>query len=183
MAIAGIDYSMTTPAICVFDDWNGNFHSSHCYFRSNLARFECFVDKNIVGENHNQFTCDQDRYDDIAEWAMKILTNHNVTSVFLEGYSFGSMGKVFNIAENTAILKDRIWDHEIDFDVIAPSAIKKFETGKGNANKDVMYTAFSDENPSIKLKDILTPRASKAISPVSDIVDAYYICRYGVSKN
>ena len=176
---AGIDYSLTSPAICV-----GNisseleFSSVFCYFRSNLSRFDSFKDGNIYGQNHKAFVCDQDRYDDIAEWALNILEKHKVARVCLEGYSFGSTGRVFNIAENTAILKDRMWDMEIDFDVVAPSSIKKFATGKGNANKDQMYSVFCEENPNVDLMGLLTPRASKVISPVSDVVDSYYMLKY-----
>jgi hypothetical protein len=89
--------------------------------------------------------------------------------------------KVFHIAENTAILKYNLWDAQIEFDIIPPTVIKKFATGKGNANKEKMYEAFVNENPGVDLRSWLTPRSSNVISPVSDIVDAYFIAKYGLS--
>jgi crossover junction endodeoxyribonuclease RuvC len=81
------------------------------------------------------YNSDEDRYDDISNWAINITQKHDVDNVILEGYSYGSTGKVFNIAENTAILKYNLWDSRIPFLIVPPTTIKKFATGKGNANK------------------------------------------------
>ena len=58
--------------------------------------------------------------------------------------------------------------------------IKKYATGKGNANKEVMYEAFNAEllTPP-DLKTILKPKSTKLTSPVTDIVDAYFIAKWG----
>ena len=113
---------------------------------------------------------------------LTILTNiHQVDKVLLEGYSYGSTGKVFHIAENTAILKYNLWDEQIPFSIIPPTVIKKFATGKGNANKEKMYEEFVKENPGVDLRSDLTPRSSNVISPVNDIVDAYFIAKFGLN--
>jgi hypothetical protein len=39
-----------------------------------------------------------------------------------------------------------------------------------------MYDAFLKET-FISLKDIITPNRSGVVNPVSDLVDAYYICK------
>ena len=142
-----------------------------------------FNEGNLYGENHSSYKSDEDRYDDIANWAMVILLRKNkVNKAFLEGYSYSSTGKVFHIAENTAVLKYLMWDEELDFEIVPPTVIKKFATGKGNANKEKMYEAFCKENPSVDLRSQLTPRSSNVISPVSDVVDAYFIAKYGVEN-
>jgi hypothetical protein len=43
-----------------------------------------------------------------------------------------------------------------------------------------MYEKFCEENSEVHLKEMLTPRSSNVINPVSDIVDAYYILKYGI---
>ena len=183
--LAGIDYSMTSPALCVFDTEKGRycFENVDVYFRSNLARFELFKEGNVNGENHKPFKCDMDRYDDISDWALSILDGAGVKKVFLEGYSFGSTGKAFHIAEHTAILKYNLWDSNIDIEILAPTTIKKFATGSGRASKENMYEKFCEENPSVGLQESLTPRSSNVINPVNDIVDAYYILKYGLFNN
>ena len=69
---------------------------------------------------------------------------------------------------------------KIPYQSVPPTVIKKYATGKGNANKDLMYEAFSDEllTPP-DLKSALTPRSKKLTNPVTDIVDAYYIAKWG----
>ena len=60
--------------------------------------------------------------------------------------------------------------------VISPTEIKKLATGKGNADKELMTNQFKDDT-GINLKQELTPKSSKVINPVSDIVDSYYVCK------
>lgn len=179
---AGIDYSLTCPAICIYNTKDGtfSFNNTKAFFRSNLTRFEMFKEGNLTGENHNPWKTDIERYDDISNWALSTLQKHKVKKVFLEGYSFGSTGKVFNIAENTAILKYNLWEEYIDIDIIAPTQIKKFASGSGNASKEKMYEAFVEEHGDLDLRSKLTPRSTNVISPVNDIVDAYYILKYGI---
>jgi hypothetical protein len=61
-------------------------------------------------------------------------------------------------------------------EIVPPSHVKKIATGKGNADKEGMYDAFLKET-FISLKDIITPNRSGVVNPVSDLVDAYYICK------
>ena len=81
-----------------------------------------------------------------------------------------------------AVLKYLMWSEELEFEVVPPTVIKKFATGKGNANKEKMYEAFCTENPKMDLRSQLTPRSSNVISPGNDIVDAYFIAKYGFSN-
>ena len=66
------------------------------------------------------------------------------------------------------------------FTSVPPTVIKKYATGKGNANKEIMYDAFCAEilTPP-DLKSRLTPKSTKLRNPVTDIVDSYFICKYG----
>jgi len=72
----------------------------------------------------------------LSRWAREIIHEHSVTKVFMEGYAFGATGRVFQIAENTGSLKYQLWKEGLGYDVYPPSMIKKFATGKGNANKE-----------------------------------------------
>jgi len=178
MTIAGIDYSMTSPAICFYTDTTGklDFANCECYYLTQSKKYEVSF-KNIVG---NYFEYDEDlnkRYDKISSYFLDRIYERNVTKVFIEGYSMGSSGRVFNIAENTGILKYRFWNLGIDYAVVPPTVIKKFATGKGNANKEKMQESFESEN-SIRLKEELK-QTEKQWNPSSDIIDAYYICKYG----
>ena len=179
---AGIDYSLTSPAVCVYDTGDGDFcfDNVSAYFRSNLKRFGAFKEGNLHGENHGAWKTDIERFDDIANWAMNILVEYKAEKVILEGYAFAATGRVFNIAENTAILKYNMWDNYIDFEVVAPTTVKKFATGSGNASKEKMYESFVQENPRRDIKSLLIPRSDNIISPLNDVVDAYFILKCGI---
>ena len=58
--------------------------------------------------------------------------------------------------------------------------IKKFATGKGNADKDMMYDSFYKETK-MNLKKIFD--TEKVGNPVSDIVDSYYIQKIGYENS
>ena len=57
-----------------------------------------------------------------------------------------------------------------------PSVVKKGATGKGNADKDMMYEAFVKETK-IDLKKLFD--TEKVGNPISDIVDSYFIQKVG----
>ena len=61
-------------------------------------------------------------------------------------------------------------------EVVNPSIVKKLATGKGNADKVSMHQAFVEETKH-NLFNLITPNRKGIGNPVSDIVDAYYICK------
>jgi Holliday junction resolvasome RuvABC endonuclease subunit len=189
MIVAGIDYSMTSPAMCVFDTGDNNdgtdyfksFTFSDCnfYFLTSLKKYDVKI-KNITGKyfQHENMSS-AERYDAISNFFIdKLIENNRKCEVFIEGYSMGSKGKVFNIAENTGILKHKLWLFDINFTEVPPTVIKKYATGKGNANKERMQEVFEEHND-IRLKDELH-MTEKQWNPSSDLIDAYWICKYGV---
>ena len=105
-------------------------------------------------------------------------TRHLGNKLAIEGYAFGAKGQVFNIGENTGILKLKLAEKVAnDINVIAPSAIKKFATGKGNANKVLMCEAFIEDTGD-DLAKLFEFDPYTGQSPVSDIIDSYYISKY-----
>ena len=94
--------------------------------------------------------------------------------VKLEDYSFASKGKTFHIAENMGMLKYKFYKLDIPFELIAPSSVKKYATGKGNSNKESMIEAFRETAGF----DLLSELDCTYNSPASDIADSYFICKY-----
>lgn len=177
MVIAGIDYSMTSPSICVYNGDLGKFNFNQCrfYFLTDRKKFSTSFLHNIKGEEFAFYSGDYMRFDTISDWAMKYL--RGVDRVCIEGYAFGAKGKVFHIAENTGILKYKIFQAQIPLEVASPSTVKKLATGKGNATKDDMHSSFYRETGT-DLIFALTPGKTECTSPVSDIVDSFYVCKY-----
>lgn len=175
MNFVGIDYSITCPCVCVGID--KNFHHSSFYFLKDNKNV-VGKRKNIVGNFHDEYMSDQERYENIAEWVMQILEplDKAKTHIAIEDYSFGSKGRVFNLAENCGLMKYMLYKDNWRFHTFPPSVIKKYATGKGNADKQKMYDAFH-ELTKVDLISIYS-KSNKLDSPVTDIVDAFYLTNY-----
>jgi hypothetical protein len=154
-----------------------DFRSSRFFFLTQNKKLVGNFD-NIEGVLHEEYILEQERYDNIASYFLSRIPKNS--KIIIEDYSFGSTGRVFNIAENCGHLKYRLWDSEFKFDTVPPTVIKKFATGKGNANKDKMYEAFIG-SVGVDLISVFSSNPNKVSSPVSDIVDAYYIALYGLT--
>ena len=173
--IAGIDYSLCGPCICVFEG-GAKFSFDDCcfYFLTDTKKYAKGFLGSIHGEMFSEWNQDMERYQSIADWAIDILKD--VKQVALEGYAYSATGKVFHIAENTGVLKYKLFQEGIPTTVIPPTEVKKFGSGKGNADKQMMHGAFLKET-GIDLKAIMTPDKKDVTSPVSDVVDSYFICK------
>lgn len=178
MIIAGIDFSMSCPAICVYDT-SKELTFKNCKFfyligqKSKVGSF-----KNMHGFEHSEYACSEERFNNISDWAMSVLKAAKVKRVCLEGYSFGSRSSsMTNIAENTGVLKHKMWKEGIDFIIPAPTTIKKHFSGKGNANKQMMYESGREFDKTIP--DVLELYNWKIdASPMADIVDSYAMVHY-----
>ena len=190
MRIAGIDYSLTSPAICVWkstDDGYFNFDDCDLYYLEKPRRRGSTPPGilNLHADPYPEWETEEERHELLSKWAMEIVNGSQAwltTAVFIEGYAFATSGKshVRSVAENTGLLKHKMYKVKQPFTSIPPTVIKKYATGKGNANKELMYDAFCAEilTPP-DLKSRLTPNSKKLRNPVTDIVDSYFICKYG----
>ena len=188
--IAGIDYSLTSPAICVYttenDDRLFDFDGCDCYYllaskRQRQSPAWTHGLGNLHPVEYPDYKTDEERHEKLSVWAYQIV--QGCDEVFIEGYAFATVGKshVRSVAEGTGLLKNKLWKYKIPFTIFPPTVIKKHATGKGNADKQLMYNAFCDEllTPT-DLKERLSPKAKKIISPISDIVDSYFIAKCGI---
>lgn len=175
--IFGIDYSYTSPAICVLGE---DFRSSTFYF-ANQNKKVC-----VEAQNYKGFLLGKDwknnveRYETLANWAVRCIKPHWTpdSRIILEGYAFGARGgMVFNIAENAGLLKYKLKEaFACHPEIIAPTAVKKAWTGKGNANKEQMVQTLLDKE-GIDIVSWL--QMSKMASPAHDVVDSYAIAKTG----
>jgi len=177
--IAGIDYSLTCPAICVFASYNDDeeftFGGCSFYYLTEVKRHAKTYRSNIFGQGFIDWDTQEQRYESIADWAEeKTLACDQIA---LEGYAFNATGRVFQIAENTGVLKYKLWKAGKPLEIVAPTTVKKLATGKGNSSKDDMYRSFFIET-GVDIRNLMTPNKKAIGSPVGDIVDSYYICKH-----
>ena len=177
--IVGIDYSLTSPSICVN---NIDENKIKFYYLTTKKKWLGKQSDNIIGYEHKEWTDPIERFKNISDFILDILYTNPLFDqpnyqIFIEGYSYCSKGQgLFQIAENCGILKYRLQDKGYTYETVVPSVVKKGATGKGNADKDMMYESFLKETK-INLKKILD--TEKCGNPLSDIVDSYYIQKVG----
>ena len=179
--IVGIDYSLNSPAICIAGD-NFDFDKCSFHFLTSKKKHIGKFGKNIFGYEIKEYTSNIERFNNISLWALDIIHKYKprqqTAQVFIEGYSFGSKGQaVFQIAENCGLLKYKLhMSPSILYDTIVPSVVKKYASGKGNADKQLMYDSFKEytKKDLMKIFDM-----EKLNNPVTDIIDSYYIAKVG----
>jgi hypothetical protein len=173
--LGAVDYSMCCPCVCIFTGGAVfNYESCIFFYLTDTKKYAQKFNGNIHGKLFSEWEEEMERYCSIADWAMDILKG--CSQVAIEGYAFGATGKIFNIAENTCILKYKLYQEGIPTTIIPPTENKKLFCGRGNGDKNAMHDAFLAET-GINLKLILTPNKQDSVSPVSDIVDSYALCK------
>lgn len=167
MILCGIDYSMTSPAICVYNT-NTPLLFDNCQFYSICNIKNKPSRKNIHYTEMKEYHSDEHRFDLLSDWALEVMKVNNVSTSIIEGYSFGSKSsRIFQIGENGGVLKSKIYKSGIEIVKIPPTEVKKTFHGKGNASKELMIEAL------YQLESVKIGEGSK--SPIGDIVDSYAI--------
>lgn len=179
MYTVGIDYSLSSPGVCIL----GGDQPRFLFFSSKKKHL--ILDERFIRQDapkKDAASLDFTRYNFLANGVVsfisKVIPSSESFAVFIEGYSYGSKGRVFEIGENQAVLISKIAKAWGGYPTrFAPAEIKKFATGNGNANKVKMVEAFQKET-GIDLPMLFSePSADKG--PCSDIADAYWIARLG----
>lgn len=171
MIIAGIDYSITSPSICILDTVTREIKfysltSSNKALKNNTAQ-------NIFLTRYPDWDTDTERYDAISGWAISVLNEMKPEAIAIEGYSMGSRtGLICNLAENCGLLKYKMYKAGFQFVNFAPTQIKKIFTGKGNAKKEEVVSAVEKE---LDINFATLLGVKEMAKPIDDIADSYAI--------
>jgi len=76
----------------------------------------------------------------IRDAVMALVKEHDVNLVMIEGYSYGSRySHAHSLGELGGVLRLAIFEHPgVEYIDVPPSSLKKYATGKGNANKELV---------------------------------------------
>ena len=130
MKVIGIDPSLTCTALCFLD-------------RNDVVTTEVI---NVKGRGQD-VTNRIDRCCEIARRVVDAIETYNNVEgavVFLEGYSYHSPGKQIFLGEFGGILRSHLLNGELTNTKVIevpPTKLKKFATGKGNADKPKIASA------------------------------------------
>lgn len=168
---------MTCPAVCLYTPQQSLFWYAHDHDHPSLPDVTAAPNPTHLSVSRRGAvlgrTC--------VEWI--VATAPNLHTVTIEDYAFAATGRVFHIGENTGILKYFLDEMLFDIHPVPPTVIKKFATGKGNADKAKMTAAFLNIYPAARSWiPMFFPRfkngSSPAKSPLADLADAYWIAKY-----
>lgn len=140
----GLDLSYSSTGAVIIDESGG---VAHFAFKA--------------GTPKDSFT---QRIEKLWQQLARVLPKPDTACVVLEGAAYAAEFKAFELGELTGAIKVKLADAGYSFDVVAPSSLKKFVTGKGNANKSFVAVHVA--------------KKWGFVHPCNDIVDAYALAQY-----
>lgn len=97
------------------------------------------------------------------------LQTRGPVTVFMEGFAYGNRFSLVHMVEVSTLLKNAMLSLGIEWYTVQPSALKKWTTKKGNADKAEMAAA-------VLSRWGFTPEKVKGVK-TDDVVDAYALAR------
>jgi Holliday junction resolvasome RuvABC endonuclease subunit len=175
----GVDYSMTCPAVCIYTPNACQFWYAHDTKLPTLEHVTAIA--NPTGLSVSRHAAFLARH--CVDWIVE--NAPTVRAVAIEDYAYAATGRVFHIGENTGILKYFLDELDLDIRPVPPTVVKKFATGKGNADKAAMTAAFLNIYAAGSWITAFFPRfkkgSSPAKSPLADLADAYWVAKHAYS--
>ncbi|QIG69701.1 putative crossover junction endodeoxyribonuclease protein [Rhizobium phage RHph_I46] len=183
-ATIGVDYSMSSPSVCVSRDGkiqffyvNANEKLCHSFEHGNVSVIG--IHYNSANINNQKKVKLRERHTDTERFITLSLifdkfigeTETEETAVF-EAYAFGAKGRLAQIGENTGTLKAVLKSKGYKIETISPTTVKKYAFGSGKAEKtdmaDMWFAEFG-----FHVHEYLA--CDKGASPASDVIDSYYV--------
>lgn len=169
--IVGMDYSINSPGCVKFLVNEVLEITDISYIGFSSVKKIVALDKNIIYYHKNQFLNQFEKYYWFRDKCLEFMSLTEKSYVGIEDYAFGATGRVFSIAESTFAIKSQIYNSGAVLRTYPPTLIKKFSTGKGNANKRDMFVSFYG-TPDTSLLQHLSEG-----SPQEDLIDAYFVAK------
>ena len=145
------------------------FNFQYCFYpKMDLSVYKDMNHFSEYWKSYNMCMCAKTIKDIIKEW-----TKDNPTNIYIvmEGISYGSVNRtkaIFDLAGLNYLVREKFINTEIFSLIIAtPSEIKKFASGNGNCNKDIMVGLFKMSHQELSV-----------IPKIDDISDAWFMSNY-----
>ncbi len=184
LKIAGIDNSLSCPAVTIFElDESDNLkitkmesfialcEKSKGTKKEILTNYDELQKSNIV--TLKPFTNEYDRMNRKNKYIAERVKECQYIAI--EDYSFARKGLVTKIAENTGILKSKLYDIGCQLRTYEPTSIKMFYTGNGSADKNLMIAEYIESGNVLGIDTTLKQFSINDKSNLNDIVDSYAI--------
>ena len=207
MIKVGVDFSLTSPAICVLKndeylfvsffndsgkDWRRSKSKTYKYHNDlckiiDVVPYTRKIDDSVYRNEQRTKMTDALMISNLIIEKLKEIIDDDVI-IGLEGFSYGSISSsTLDLAMYNSFLRMKLIE-SFGYDclnIISPTEGKKKLFGKGNAKKDDMIQAFIDNklDDNILIKNVLWQYCKingvdfKQPKPIDDLVDAYAILK------
>jgi hypothetical protein len=203
----GIDFSLTSPAICVYKndeysfisffndsgkDWKKSKSKSYKYHKDlceiiDVIPYTRFIDNSDYRNEQKTKMADALLIVNLIIDKLKTIIDDDVI-IGLEGFSYGSISSsTLDLAMYNSFLRMKLIENfgSDCLNIISPTEGKKILFGKGNAKKDDMIQSFIDNrlNDDLLINNIFWKYCNKngidfkQPKPIDDLVDAYGILK------
>lgn len=178
ITVLGVDQSMTCTGAVVLD------HIPHANYGQGITSIEALKAIRTSKTDAEDFVVDTyERARIIGMQLVQLAEAHKPDYVVFETPSLASKGNATRtlpllLGSLIAQLEGTLSREGVKLLTVAPSSLKKFATGKGNATKDEMVLAVEGSNK--ELYDLLmnTTKAGGRF----DVADAYWLAMWAIDK-
>ena len=181
MTAIGIDPSLNSTGICVNKDGKCTYYiiSSKCTkkmqeFNSKVIKY-IFYEKAGTNKKENEYYIIEENKAKniyaICSAIKDIIKKNKPDLVLIEGVSYGSLGSsaLVDLSGLNFAIRNILIDSDVHFIVVSPSQNKKFATGNGSADKDLMVYSWLNIEKHVKnIKEI----------KIDDLADAFFLSNY-----
>lgn len=188
LRIAGIDFSLRSPAMCVLSRDTGAPHKTVVEFFFVKQRAKPDVEKTFLFQNGAKkdiqvvlrpFSgCKESGFvrqvwaaNTVAGW----VAQHPPDRVYLEGYAYSKHFGNQTMMEAGGMLKMALHLKGVEVTTVTPTMGKKLLTGSGKASKKQMISQLNTEY-GIDLLSLLEQGKIKDLHPAEDLADAFAMC-------
>lgn len=77
----------------------------------------------------------------VRDQVLELEHKFQIETVCIENYAFARPNQAHQVGELGGVVRTSLFDAGIEFVEVAPSSVKKYATGKGNASKNAMLVA------------------------------------------
>lgn len=181
----GIDPSINCTGICIYDDKLNN-HTYYMIVSKCTKKMREFRNDHINIIEYNKRESNKGEYHikeynkslniyDICCIIRDLINLYNPDIVQMEGVSYGSRGSaaLVDLAGLNFAIRMTLSGKDIQYNILAPTSIKKFAVGNGSAEKDVMIASWKKLDKNI---------ACISEIKLDDLADSYFISHFDEIK-
>lgn len=180
----GIDPSINCTGICIHDTITNN-HNYYMIVSKCTKKMKEFKHENVTIREYNKRDSNKGEYHikeynktqnilDIVYYIKDIMHWHEPDLVQMEGVSYGSTGSaaLVDLSGLNFSIRTMLIEENVKFNILAPTAVKKFAVGNGAADKNVMIASWKKLDKNIEnITDI----------KVDDLADSFFIAHFVIN--